>query len=387
MRASAGEDAASASKGVDAEAIELGSSCAYLAFEIVNDWANIVHILAMCDALVDLGIDTELFAYPEGPVAPSADEVRQRWGLDHELSIAWLPLNPNRWLARARLSLESFRAGRRHDFIYTRNPLAALGALLGGTPAVILEMHQPEDAKHGRLAFSLARLSRRLHIVCISRRLAEIIAEDFRLDESKIIVEHTGTKLPVRCDYEIDTADGRRLIATYVGTFAPGRGLETIFAMAERFPDIDFVVVGGEAPEVSIPSNVDVRNAIAHGLVPALLSSSDVLLMPYTRNVMLPDGNSGTGEYCSPLKMFEYLATGRSIISSDLPSISEVLVDGSNALVVDELSVDQWCDALGRLASDPALRVRLARGAAATAEHHTLDKRLRRILSEVWSRR
>ena len=70
---------------------------------------------------------------------------------------------------------------------------------------------------------------------------------------------------------------------------------------------------------------------------------------------MLPDGGGGTAEYCSPLKMIEYLSAGRSIIASNLPSIAEIMVDESNCLLVEPESVDEWCAAVARLASDAAL--------------------------------
>jgi glycosyltransferase involved in cell wall biosynthesis len=105
--------------------------------------------------------------------------------------------------------------------------------------------------------------------------------------------------------------------------------------------------------------------------------------MPYTKGAMLPDGGGGTAEYCSPLKMIEYLSAGRSIIASNLPSISEILVDGSNCLLVDAESGEEWSAALERLEHDAALRAHLAHGAAQTAGQHTILGRVGRILERV----
>jgi glycosyltransferase involved in cell wall biosynthesis len=169
----------------------------------------------------------------------------------------------------------------------------------------------------------------------------------------------------------------------YVGTFAPGRGLETIFELARRNPDVDFVVVGGQAPPGQIPSNATVQGRVPHADVPGLLSQADILLMPYTKGAMLHNGSGGTAEYCSPLKMIEYLSAGRSIIASNLPSIAEILVHESNCLLVGPESVDEWSAAMERLKHDAELRVRLARGAAQTAEHHTIRGRVGRILEHA----
>jgi len=55
-------------------------------------------------------------------------------------------------------------------------------------------------------------------------------------------------------------------------------------------------------------------------------AAADVLLMPYSSSF----GGSGGGNIArvsSPLKMFEYLASGRAILASDIPVLREVLTD------------------------------------------------------------
>jgi glycosyltransferase involved in cell wall biosynthesis len=293
--------------------------------------------------------------------------------------VSWVPFDKNRALRVLRVLARSRRAARGCTFAYTTRALPALGALLGGAPAVYLEFHMPPGTKSDRAAFALARRSPRLRIVCISRRLAEIIAAKYALDASAFIVEHSGHGFPVGDEYVPGPAS-RRLVATYVGTFAPGRGLEMVLGLAKRHPQVDFVLVGpGDMPAGPVPANVSVRRPVAHSAVPALLAASDVLLMPYTRHAMLPNGDGGTAEYCSPLKMVEYLAAGRSIISSNLPSISEIMIDGRNCLLATPESIEEWSAAMALLESDSELRVRLSRGAAQTARHHTTFNRVQRI--------
>ncbi len=360
-------------------------SCAFVSGEELLDWAHTVHILAMWDALTKSGIETELLAYPGEDGIPSGAELRTRYALSNTPDIAWLP-RENKWIARLRLAIRSAREGGRRSFAYTTRALPALGALLGGSPAVFLEFHMPIQARHDQVAFALARRSKRLHIVCISRRLAEMIAEQYGLEVSSIIVEHSGHDLAVARDYRASSALGRRLRATYVGTIAPGRGAEMVIETAKRHPDVDFTLAGpGEPPGAAVPDNVRLMPAVPHSEVRELLLQADVLLMPYTRGAMLEDGFVGTAEYCSPLKMVEYLAAGRAIISSDLPSIAEVMVDESNCLLVDSESADAWSTAMGRLKRDPELRERLALGAAESAEEHTDIGRVERMFASVWA--
>ena len=365
------------------------ATCAFVQFDEIFEFkAHTIHILAMCDAMSSVGVDTTLYMYPPSHAdVPDPAELRASYGLENVPKISWVPRDRSKWRSRLRVMTESSRASHGREYAYTTRGLAALGALAGGARHVLLEIHQPVPARHDRLAIELGRRSSRLHVICISKRLAETIAAQCGIDESSIIVEHSGHSFPIRYDYGPHSADGRRVRALYAGTFLPGKGVETIFELARRHPGIDFVVVGGEATAGQLSDNVTVQAPVPHAEIPGLLSQADILLMPLTTNTRrdspgTPDAGAQE-EFYSPLKMIEYLSAGRSIVASNLPSIAEVLVNGSNSLLVDADSVDEWSEALSQLAFDPELRARLSAGAAETAEHHTNVGRVRRILERV----
>jgi glycosyltransferase involved in cell wall biosynthesis len=212
------------------------------------------------------------------------------------------------------------------------------------------------------------------------------VAEEWGLDESAMIVEHSGHNFEIRDDYRADFSAGRRLRALYVGSFDPGKGIDTIFEVARLHPQVDFIAVGGQLPETDLPGNVAVRPRVAHGDVPGLLSQADILLMPFSTysGEGLPAGaRRAAEEFYSPLKMVEYLSAGRAIISSNLPSIAEVLVDGANCLLVEPDSLVAWSNAVALLERDLELREHLAHGAAQTARRHTTVERARRILDGI----
>jgi glycosyltransferase involved in cell wall biosynthesis len=222
--------------------------------------------------------------------------------------------------------------------------------------------------------------------VCISQGLARVVAQEWGLDESSMLFEHSGHNFPIRDDYRASSADGRRLRALYVGSFDTGKGIDTIFEVARLHPEIDFVAVGGQVLGAGLPDNVAVRPRVAHADVPNLLSEADILLMPFRTysGEGLPPDTKDAEEFYSPLKMVEYLSAGRAIVSSDLPSIAEVLVDGRNCLLVNPAdSARAWSAAIGRLEHDGVLRERLAHGATQTARRHTTVERARRILDRI----
>ena len=104
---------------------------------------------------------------------------------------------------------------------------------------------------------------------------------------------------------------------------------------AEKLPDFLFVFVGGTKEDIeefkvkcSNVRNVRIVGHRPYQEIPYWLKSADVLVLP----------NSGKEEisrhWTSPMKMFEYMAAGRPIVASNLPSIREILNE-ENAILVE----------------------------------------------------
>ena len=56
--------------------------------------------------------------------------------------------------------------------------------------------------------------------------------------------------------------------------------------------------------------------------------------MPYQAKVSIGVKGHDTGRWMSPMKMFEYMAAGVPVISSDLAVLREILINEKNALLV-----------------------------------------------------
>jgi glycosyltransferase involved in cell wall biosynthesis len=176
----------------------------------------------------------------------------------------------------------------------------------------------------------------------------------------------------------------------YIGSMYPGRGVDLVIRLAAKMPAHRFELVGGSEDELArLRGEVRSANVTFHGFLPpaklpALTRELDVLLMPYPHaGVHGPTRRLDTARYCSPMKMFEYMASGVPIVASDLPVLGEVLVDGDNALIApfsDELA---WQRAIERLVAERGLRERLATRALADLARFTPQARVTQILREL----
>jgi len=101
--------------------------------------------------------------------------------------------------------------------------------------------------------------------------------------------------------------------------------------------------------------------------------------MPFQRNVAAVNGLN-TLNWMSPMKMFEYMQSGKPIISSDFPVLREILEHNENALLVESDNIEMWIKAIDLLGSKD-LRFRLARNAfISSSRNFTWDKRITKII-------
>jgi glycosyltransferase involved in cell wall biosynthesis len=99
---------------------------------------------------------------------------------------------------------------------------------------------------------------------------------------------------------------------------------------------------------------VTVTGIVDRDSVPEYIAAFDIALQP------------SVVAYASPLKLFEYLAMGRAIVAPATPNITEVLVDGENAVLFDPNRPDGLLEAIERVRADGELRRRVAAGARNT---------------------
>jgi len=148
-------------------------------------------------------------------------------------------------------------------------------------------------------------------------------------------------------------------------------------------------LLGGGEPGTVEPLRTRARTAglenlvltgfVANSELPIYQAACDVLLMPYQRQVAASSGGD-IGRYLSPMKLFEYLASGRAILSSDLPVLREILSTETACLLPPE-DAPRWVEALRQMQAQPELRAQMSTAAHKQVEQFTWEKRAARVLA------
>lgn len=281
----------------------------------------------------------------------------------------------------------------RPDLIYSRCLFTASLSLKLGFK-VIFERHDLLNKKSAEKRFNFLKDHPNcLGIVVISQSLKEAMLKNYYVNPEKLIVSHDGADpIPEITTPKIPADD--RLKAGYIGHLYEGRGIDIIGETARLLPDIDFHLVGGMPEDIAKWKSKfqDIKNIIFHGHVmpsetATYMISFDVLLAPYQKKVAV-HGNAGdTAKFMSPLKIFEYMSSGKPIICSDLPVLHEVLKNGSNVLFCQHNLPEEWARNISfiKMNKEEASKI----GATAKKDffqYYTWRARARFILNEALDR-
>ncbi len=135
--------------------------------------------------------------------------------------------------------------------------------------------------------------------------------------------------------------------AGYVGLFDERSDQRMLASLAARMPDFSFVITGPVVTDVTRLrqcSNVHFTGPVAYSRLPSLFRGLDVLLIPYEVNEL--------SAAISPLKLKEYLATGKPVVSTP---IAEALLQAEHIRIA--ASMEEWELALrSALSIDTKLR-------------------------------
>lgn len=355
--------------------------------------ANSIHVMKMCQAFVKNGHEVHLLAFGGRGCEPGVDDPYRFYGVNPCFAIEKLPWVQLRGWVSVYAVLAALKAkGLAPDLVYGRVLQGCFISGLLGLP-VIFEYHSILPGWLSRRIsawmFSWLIRSKRLkRLVVISGALQRYYQQQYGISEQLITVAPDAAD-PPRASESLQFADSGRLQVGYVGHLYPGRGLEIIAGLAERCDWADFHLVGGDDSDVdywkgklSVLDNVVVHGFISPSQTDAYRRSFDVLVAPYQRNIAVYGGGN-TAQWMSPLKIFEYMAAGKTILCSDLPVLREVLTHEKTALLCEPEDVQAWARALGRLRSDQALRKRLGQAARKEFEaKYTWELRAKKVLED-----
>ncbi len=347
-------------------------------------------------ALTSLGHTVDLATYPFGRDVqmPGLRIVRSlRPPFIHHIGIgpSWtkVPLNLFLTLTACRLALT-----RRYDAVHSHEEGGGIGVLLAWLLRVphLYDMHSslPQQVANfgyrkmpglawilGRLERVMIRGSRVVIVICAD---LETTVRQIRRDVPTVLIENApgsgdqptaGSGLAVRRTLGLGATTP---VALYTGTFEHYQGLDLLYAAMARVkarrPDARLVLVGGDAAQVAharqqingmgLTNEVILTGQRPAEEIPAYLDAATVLVSPRS---------TGTN---TPLKIYQYLRSGRAIVATNLRTHTQVLSDDIAFLAAP--TPEAFADALVAAFDDPSRASAIGARAREIAETRYSDE-------------
>ena len=371
--------------------------------------ANSIQAMKVAQALMQLNHEVKMFA-PKETEIPNY-EIPKRSGADELLITHYgLKLAPE---IQFLLSIKGFKrldfifhaqnAAKKFgaDLIYTWLPQSAVLGLWSGYP-IVLEMHADNSGLLGAWwlgQFWKAKGKKLMTVTTQALKNALETSTKLKLNPEAVLIAPNGVELerydhlpsPSEARHQLNLKQG--LTVGFTGHIYAGRGADLLFELAKQMPNVNFLWVGG-TPELvehwrnklheANSKNVTMTGFVKHDVIHLYQAASDILLMPYSSSISASSGQD-IAEVINPMKMFEYMAAGRAIVSADLPSIREVLNEG-NSVLIGELGsgrIGDWRLEIEKLLADESLRVKLGGQARRDVENFSWVKREEKILEKI----
>jgi len=375
---------------------------------IPTEKAHGLQIVKMCEAFARLGVDVELVV----PVRVQPESLRnidafEYYDVERIFKIKKIPIPDAVHITRYlpgkagnlvfhihsllfSLSAALYTLIKRPDIVLTRDPKAAF--ILSFFSNTVYESHTyPESVID---SFLEKNAYKRCKIFIVITENLKNAYKSRGFSHEKMVVLHDCVDLK-KYDLNISREYARRRlkidrkskIVMYTGHLYPWKGVYTLIDASKYLgSEVRVVLVGGLDEDIKkireyIKKERDIRNVDILGHVnpaeiPLYLKAADVLVLP----------NSGRYEkslyYTSPLKLFEYMASRRPIVASDLPAFREILNEDSAVFFKPDDPIS-LAESIKRVLRDRKLAEKISENAYKIVKKYTWENRCREILKFV----
>gem|GEM_PF-857418 len=367
-----------------------------LAGSQLNAGGSLAHTLGIVDALTRRGYEVEVWSTgligglsPTLPTRSLPALIRANW-----------PTEIAELVSGLRQAVLGLGVRPANAFIYQRyslNNLAGLILARRWRVPLILEANASEvqwrqewsHLRYARLSGTCERLllrrADRILVVSNNARnhLIEAGADSERVRMIPNGVDHARFADATPRDLGFDAGS---FIVAFCGLFYRWHGVATLAEAFVRLrctqPAAKLLLIGQGEEEARVKSILHAGgirdDCLMPGMVPreevpGYLAAADVVVSPHA------DLRNFIG---SPIKIFEYMASGKPIIASRLAQLAEILTDGETALLVQPGEPIALALAIERLMGSPDLARQLGARAQHEAQAHSWDARLEAILSD-----
>ena len=343
--------------------------------------AHAVHVAKMCEAFAQNKIEVTLICLRNNL---SIKEFKKTYNIKVNLNIISIlkkskSLNFFTRIIYAFRIIKLLKISKKKNFIISRSILSSMILSFIGYKN-LLEVHH----KTSGLTSVIFRLFKRLNLlknityILINKSLKQHFIGK---NDNKYLILDDAVSLK---DFNLKKKEKKYSnTCVYVGSFYPGKGAEIIYELAKKCQKVNFHLYG-DKKFLQIKKkleNIKFFNYVRYSKISKILTKYDVALMPYAKK-NYGRGNLEISDSISPLKMFEYMASKKIILASNLKAYNHILKHNYNSLLLDPENIDQWSENIKKIFKKKKKYLALRINAFNTVKKYTWYKRSKIILEK-----
>ena len=337
-----------------------------------------IHVMKMSDALMKVAEEFNLYVLNKN----QKEKIHQIYNCKNRFKINDFKITKVNFLKRIIFSIKLLKIFKKKK---TKNELIISRSILSGILLasykynVVLEIHH-ELSGLTKLLFLISKnfnFFKEIKIIYISKNLHKKLNLDNRYLVLDDAVDLKDFDLK-REKKEIENT------CVYTGSFARGKGLETIIKISEILRKVDFHVYGDfsnsdfSEEDLKEYPNILYKGYINYKNIPKTLNKYKIALMPYSRKVYARAKNLEIGNYMSPMKLFDYMASKKIIIASKMPVYNHIL-NNKNSILLDSESPKLWAKKINYVLKNLSKFRNLKKNVFFKVKNFTWDKRVSKI--------
>ena len=257
----------------------------------------------------------------------------------------------------------------------------------------ILELHHGIDVESRIVRFIVKNLNFFNHkcllkFVAITNGVKKYYQNKFSIKSNKIIVAPSGTSIENKFFNNI-LKNKKKLSIGYFGSLYKSRGVDLIIKLSKIDRENKYFIFGNLKNYKNIKNKFYSQNLFLNDYLPYKSVSKnilkmDVLLMPYQEKIVAAGNVGNIIDFTSPLKLFDYMACGKIIISSKIKVLQEILSEKKNVIFIKNFNnAYTWKKEIQKIKFLNDKRYIISQNNFKMSKNYKLKDRAKRILDSL----
>lgn len=231
--------------------------------------------------------------------------------------------------------------------------------------------------------FKILNSKKIVNLIFITNALRQHFVKKYNLKLYRTSILYSASNIK---NYQPQKTSNKNIKIGYFGLVNDSRGFSFICKLSRIDNLNNYYIYGGSNEFIRnmkkkiTNKNLFLNSYKSYKKMKNLMKEMDILILPYKKKVTAAGNFGDISKYTSPMKLFDYLASGKVIIVSSLEVLKEVLKPNKNCIFVDSLNVFIWKNEILKLKNNLNKMYIMSKNNYYLSKQFTYKQRVKKLL-------